>query len=214
MTDTVPSRRHLLTGGAVAAATIAGVTACTGQSSPGGNVNAPVTNINDFQDQQEKLTTEVYSRVKTIPSQKYPASMLSGSLELRNQQEKLLRFNDPAKQGFAYLFTASGALVCVLPVAGKISSTQSAMTSNKGIYKDQGTGGGGNMVVDTPGDDGSFGINEGGDMGKFFFTPEGVYVYWDGPILYLDAELDVLAQNVALQYNKASKPSSTAPAVH
>lgn len=216
MTDeTTTSRRQLLTRSAAVVGVAAVVTvtadACTSSASTtGGNVNQDAGNVNDLQDQEEKLTIAPFNRVKTNPADRYPASQLTDSLELRNQREKLLRFNDPSKLGFAYLFTPMGALVAVLPVKGKISSTQSSMTTSVGVYMDQGTGGGGNVAVTVPGDDLSFGPNEGGDAGKFFFTTDDVYVFWDGPILYLDAPLDVLQQPAVLRYNAGSKPSNTA----
>lgn len=170
-------------------------------------------NVNDLQDQQESLTITPYDRIKTNPLDAYPAKLLTDSLEMRNLREKLLRFNDPSKLGWAYLFTPLGQLIAILPVKGKISSTQSTMTTSVGVYKSSngsGNSGGGNVPVDLPGDDLSFGPNEGGPAGKFFFTADDVYVFWDGPILYLDAPLEVLQQPAVVKYNAGSKPSNTA----
>lgn len=210
MTDT--SRRNLLTG-AVAVATVGTLAACTDKSTgkTGGSVTQDAGNVNDLQTQEERLTIAPFNAIKRDPAQAYPAALLKHSLEMQNLRERLLRFNDASKLGWAYMFTVTGNLVAVLPVAGKVSSTQSSMTTSTGIYMDQGAGGGGNVPVPLPSDDLSFGPNEGGDSGKFFFTPDGVYVFWDGPILYLDAPLDILAQPVALKYNEGSKPSSVAP---
>ncbi len=213
MTDDT-SRRQLLTrtsavAGAAAAVAITAA-ACTGGSSgnTGGAVTQAAGNVNDLQDQQESLTITPYDRIKTNPLDAYPARLLTDSLELRNQREKLLRFNDPSKLGWAYLFTPMGQLIAQLPVKGKISSTQSAMTSSTGVFKDQGSGG--NIAVELPSDDLSFGPNEGGPTGKFFFTTDDVFVFWDGPILYLDAPLQVLEQPSVVKYNAGSKPSNSA----
>ena len=210
------SRRQLLTFGAVTAATVATTSACFGDSTPantGGNVNQNAGNVNDLQDQEEKLTITPFNRVKTIPSQQYPATLITDSLELRNQREKLLRFNQPDKPGWVYLFTLAGQLIAEFEIRGKVSSTQSTMTTSTGIYKDtNGSTGICNIPVEVPGDDLSYGPNEGGDAGKFFFTADGVLVFWDGPLLYLDAPLKVLQQPAVVQYNQGnSKPSSTAP---
>lgn len=214
MTDT--SRRQLLSratlaGGAIAAVALT-AEACDNSkpSNTGGNVTQNAGNVNDLQDQEEKLTIQPFNRVKQIPAQAYPAALITESLEMQQQREKVLRFNDPSKLGWAYLFTPMGALIMTLPVKGKISSTQSSMTTSTGVYLDQGTGGGGNLAVPVPGDDLSFGPNEGGDAGKFFFTPDGVYVFWDGPILYVDAALKVSQPAVVLEYQDGSKPSNTA----
>jgi len=176
-------------------------------------VTQPAGDVNDLQKQQESQTITPYNAIKTKPATSYPAALLTDSLEMRNLREKLLRFNDPSKLGWAYCFTM-GQLAAVFPVKGKISSTQSMMTSGTGVYKSANggnSGGGGNVPVELPSDDLSFGPNEGGASGKFFFTPDDVYVFWDGPILYVDAPLNVLAQTAVLEYNKGSKPSNTAP---
>lgn len=216
MTDT--SRRQIIkvaAGVAGVAAVGVGVASCGSDSSnTGANVDQNAGDVNDLQKQQEKQTITPYNAIKSKPATAYPAGLLTDSLELRNLREKLLRFNDPSKLGWAYLFTL-GQLVAVLPVKGKISSTQSMMTSSTGVYKSangSNNGGGGNVPVELPSDDLSFGPNEGGQAGKFFFTPDDVMVFWDGPILYVDAPLNVLAQTAVLEYNKGSKPSNTAPA--
>lgn len=209
------SRRQLLTAGALSAVAATAMTACDGSSKPantGGNVNQNAGNVNDLQDQEEKLTIEPFNRVKTIPSQKYPADLITDSLELRNQREKLLRFNEPDKPGWVYLFTTTGGLIAEFEIRGKVSSTQSSMTTSTGVYKDtNGSSGICNIPVEVPGDDLSFGPNEGGEAGKFFFTADGVLVFWDGPLLYLDAPLKVLQQPGVVQYNQGSKPSTVAP---
>jgi hypothetical protein len=216
MTDTDgSSRRQMLTRTALGVGAVAAVaattSACTGGSSnTGSGVTQNAGNVNDLQDQEQTLTILPYNRIKTDPDQAYPSTLLTSSLEMQNQREKLLRFNDASKLGWAYLFTPMGALITVLPVKGKVSSTQSSMTTATGVYLDQGTGGGGNVTVPVPGDDLSFGPNEGGDSGKFFFTPDDVYVFWDGPVLYLDAPLNVLQQPQVVAYNSGSKPSNTA----
>lgn len=208
-----PSRRKLLTGAAVVGAAVATSAAACDSSHPntGGKVTQNAGSVNDLQDQEEKLTIQPFNAVKADPEQAYPAPLIKRSLEMENQREKLLRFNAAEKLGWAYLFTGNGMLIAELPVKGKVSSTQSSMTTDVGVYKDQGSYNGGNVAVKVPGDDLSFGPNEGGDAGKFFFTPDGVYVFWDGPLLYLDAPLKVLSNQAVVQYNQGSKPSSTAP---
>lgn len=219
MTET--TRRQLITRTAGVAAAVTAAAAATeacsggGPSNTGGSVTQDAGSVNDLQSQEEKLTIAPFNRVKAIPDQAYPASLIRDSLEMRNLHERLLRFNDANKLGWAYLFTPAGQLILQLPVKGKISSTQSAMTTSVGVYRSNNAGhddsGGGNVAVEVPGDDLSFGPNEGGPAGKFFFTPDDVYVFWDGPILYLDAPLNVLEQPTVVKYNAGSRPSNTAP---
>lgn len=212
------NRRNILLGGsAVAAAAV--TAACSSDSTPapnsGGNVDQNAGSVNDLQDQEQKLTIQPFNVVKRIPDQAYPSSLLMTSLEMRNLRERLLRFNDPSKLGYAHLFTPQGALVMIVPVKGKISSTQSQMTTDLGIYKRDGGSSnsywGTTTPVKLPGDDLSFGPNEGGDSGKFFFTPDDVYVFWDGPVLYSDAPLKVNQPVLTLEYRDGSKPSTVAP---
>jgi hypothetical protein len=205
-------RRKLLTGGAAMAAIGATAAACSAQSD--GNTGTDLTqnagSVNDLAVQQGELSYKVWNQLKADPSQAYPLSLLHSSQELHQQREKLLRFNQKTKTGWAYLFSPNGELIAELPVLGKVSSTQSSMTTSVGVYSSTGSGGGGNVVIELPGDDGSFGKNEGGDMGKFFFTPDAVYIYWDGPILYADARLENLANTVKLNLPSGAKPSSIA----
>lgn len=212
------SRREMLTRTALAGGAVAAVmasAACTTDDKPaatGGEVTQDAATVNDLQDQEQKLTIQPFNAVKKLPDQSYPAPLIQQSLEMQNQREKVLRFNDANKLGWAYLFSPNGGLVLTLPVKGKVSSIMSAMTTNVGIYKrDDGDRWGTTTTVPLPGDDLSFGPNEGGDAGKFFFTPDDVYVFWDGPLLYLDAPLDVLSQGTPLKYKDGSTPSSKAP---
>lgn len=205
-------RRKLLMGAGAAAAVGLTAEACSGPS--GGNTGTDVTqsagSVNDMVVQQGELSIQAWDQVKTDPSQAYPVSLLKSSLELHQQREKLLRFNEKSKTGWAYLFGANGNLIMEVAVLGKISSTQSSMTTAVGVYSSTGSGGGGNVPVELPGDDLSFGPNEGGPAGKFFFTPDGVYIFWDGPILYADARLDKIGAPV-LNMPGSAKPSSVAP---
>lgn len=189
MTDSTVGRRALVGGAAVVAAVATSAAACS-SSSKGSQVNAHANNANDLQNQEEKLTVNAFDQVNQIPAQQYPADRLVDSLEMRNLRKKLLMFNDANKQGWVYLISM-GTVLAKLQCMGKVSSTQSAMTTDLLIYKDQGSGGGGNVPIKGPGDDLSFGPNEGGDRGIFFFTPDGGYVSWAGDYLYTDFELAV-----------------------
>jgi len=123
-----------------------------------------------------------------------------GFLERRNLRERLLRFNQSGKVGYVYLTTALGHIYGYYTISGKISSTQSQLTPTEQAYYhsiDQ--------LVQSVSDDGSYGPNEGGPGGVFFFTTSGVMVETDQPFIYSDAPLPINAQNL----NPKQKPSST-----
>lgn len=202
------SRRALLMG---ATGVAAGVTlaACSGSSSnTGGSVGQNAGSVNDMTVQLGTMTIDAWNAVKDQPGQAYPVDLLKDSLELKQQREKLLRFNTTTKTGWLYLFSMTGTLLASFVIQGKVSSTQSSMTSDRGIYT-QGSNGEGNTEVPLPGDDLSFGQNEDG---VFWFDQNGVMGIWNGPYLYLDAPLDVpgaMAQ-AALSTKADAKPSSVA----
>lgn len=122
----------------------------------------------------------------------YPLADMNDSLERRNLKERLLRFNDADKIGYVYILTLTGDFVGFYTIKGKISSVQSQLTADNQVRKDWGAV----SVVNSMGDDGSFGPNEGGDQGIFFFTTEDVMVETVMPWLYSDAPLPVDAKKL------------------
>lgn len=163
-----------------------------------------MASVNDLTDQMANITIQAYNAVTQNPSYQYPDSLLKASTELANQREKLMRFNQGEKLGWVYLLSM-GQVIAELPVMGKVSSTQSQMTASTGVYL---PGNYNAVTVELPSDDLSFGPNEGGDHGVFFFTVDGVMIEWCGDWLYADAQLKMLSNQV-LQYQKGSVPSST-----
>lgn len=131
------------------------------------------------QDEGQALTEQAYTQQsKAVP---YPADQLRDSLERKNLRERLLRTNKADAQGYVYLMSF-GQVIGYYTVQGKVSSTQSQMTTDNLVidrYE-------GDVVVNAPGDDGSYGANE---PGIFFFTTEGQmvttnldYIWSDNPI--------------------------------
>jgi hypothetical protein len=117
----------------------------------------------------------------------YPADQLKDSLERRNIKERLLRTNQPNKIGYVYLLSFSGQPLGYYVIKGKVSSTDSQMTTTDLIVTNCHTSGPCNDVtVPAPGDDGSYGPNEGG---IFFFTTENAMVTTNLNYLYSDAPL-------------------------
>jgi len=153
---------------AVAALLILGaLTACEGKS----------TAQTKGQEQTERAFSQ---QSKAVP---YPVADLKDSLERRNVRERLLRTNDPTKIGYVYLLNF-GKVFGYYTVKGKVSSTQSQMTTDQLIARPCGSCD--RYVVNAPGDDGSYGANEDG---IFFFTTEGAYVTTNLDYLYADQPL-------------------------
>jgi len=157
---------------AVVAALLASLVACS--SKPKSNAQA----------QGQAQTEQAFKQQsEAVP---YPVAQLKDSLERRNIRERLLRTNDPNKIGYVYLLSFSKPLGYYV-IKGKVSSTQSQMTTDQLVERHT-DGGGGNFVYNAPGDDGSYGANEDG---VFFFTTEGAFVtttldfvYSDQPIAF------------------------------
>jgi predicted small secreted protein len=145
-------------------------------------------NAPDAQSQGQALTEEAFkNQSNAVP---YPADQLTDSLERRNLAERLIRTNDPSVQGYVYLMNF-GTIVGYYNVKGKVSSTQSQMTTDQLIEYgcDDALQGCQVATVNAPGDDGSYGANE---QGIFFFTTEGAMVttsldyIWSDEVLPID----------------------------
>ena len=129
----------------------------------------------------QRQTEEAFDQQqKAVP---YPKDQLRDSLERRNLKERLLRTNKPNAVGYVYLMSF-GKIIGYYVIKGKVSSTQSQMTTDNLVidrYK-------GDVVVNAPGDDGSYGANE---SGIFFFTAEGAMVTTNLDYVWADAPLPV-----------------------
>ena len=145
----------------------------------------------DWWREQEKLSDRIaITQIAGVP---YPESQMRDSLERRNLRERLLRFNKPQKIGYVYV-VSFGKFVGYYVIKGKVSSTQSQMTNTTQTWN--GGGDSDPAQVDSIGDDGSFGSNEGGERGVFFFTASGVFVETTLDWLYSDAPLRISVPNL------------------
>lgn len=111
------------------------------------------------------------------------------SLERRNLAERLKRTDNPNALGYVYLMNF-GKIIGYYAVKGKVSNPNSQMTTDNLVV--DGCPGGVNgrcpVVVNAPGDDGSYGLNEDG---IFFFTTEGVMVTTNLDYVWSDQPLPV-----------------------
>jgi hypothetical protein len=155
---------------------------------------------------ESQSVTNQYSEKarKAVP---YPVAEMNTFLELEQQREKLLRFNNPAKIGYVYVFVVgSNEPFGYVTVRGKISSTNSQMTTGDQVYWTcKANHGCQPVTVESPSDDGSYGPNENGN---FLFTTEDVYMFIpEGMIpLYFDAPVPLF--NVPKLNSPDMKPTS------
>jgi hypothetical protein len=104
------------------------------------------------------------------------------SLECKNLKERERRNSQPNAIGYVYLYNFDGSVKGYFTIKGKVSSTQSQM----GPMDTTMTHSYGNLNMEAPGDDGSYGPNE---SGIFFFTTEGTMVTYSGEYVLSDAPL-------------------------
>lgn len=179
--------------GIVAAIAIGTVTACDSSS-------------DGAQEKGQKVTEQAYEQQSAaVP---YPVSDLRDSLERRNLNERLLRYNNPSKISYLYLLSQTGGIYAFYTIKGKVSSNQSQMTTDQLVnWTCKASYGCQPVTVNAPGDDGSYGPNE---SGSFAFTTDGVMVTWNTDYILTDAPMKINAANMVLQYQDGSKPTSTA----
>jgi len=148
----------------------------------------------DWFNSSQKTTDEI--AIGAFAAVPYPLSDVraGGFLERKNLSERLVRFSKANKVGYLYLMSF-GKFVGYYVVKGKISSVQSQMTNDNQVW-DAGSGEQGETVVNSIGDDGSWGPNEGGDQGIFFFTSNGVMVETTLDWLYSDQVLNIDVPNL------------------
>jgi hypothetical protein len=152
-------------------------------------------NTGGAQEQGQKQTETAFKQQSTaVP---YPVRELTDSLERRNVRERLLRTNKPNAISYVYLLSMTGQYVGYYVIKGKVSSTQSQMTTSQLITwacpnniascawdRMQ------SNVINAPGDDGSYGDNE---SGVFFFTSDGTMVTTSMEYVQSDQPLPVEA---------------------
>ena len=115
-----------------------------------------------------------------------PPMQLEWSLERENINRRTELWNDENKVSYIYLISY-GRVMSFYTILGKVSSVNSQITNPNQIvdrYE-------GDVVIDSPAEDGSYGTN--GD-GIFFFTTDGVYVEWAGEYMLADEPLQLSTQ--------------------
>ena len=137
--------------------------------------------------QDEHMTNAIATKAQTdVP---YPINQMNHFLERENLKRRLLAFNNSNKIGYLYIMSF-GKFVGYYTVKGKISSTQSQMTVTTQTWDNP------PQTASSMGDDGTYGPEEGGDKGVFFFTTAGVMVETTLDWIYSDAPLHIDVPNL------------------
>jgi len=158
---------------------------------------------------QGQAVTEAYAR-KLTSARPYPLGAMNDSAERANMTERLLRMNNPNKLGYVTLVAQTGQVIATFTIQGKVSSTASQLTNTQNVIvrscgpKNEDYCA---MAVDSMGDDGSYGPEEGGTHGIFFFTTGGVLVEWSGLWHYSDTPAHLTSAPVVVLPDGA-KPST------
>ncbi|WP_034267887.1 hypothetical protein [Actinospica robiniae] len=151
--------------GAICLVTLAACTGGSGNQVSGGNT-------------QSENTYKEFNLAVPYP---YTAAAPSDPLERQNLAARLKMYNSAGDTNYVYIFAwGSPTPIGYYVIKGKVSSTGSQMTATQ-ITSDCGNQGG--CVLDAIGDDGSYGPEEGGENGVFFFTASGTLVETDQPFV-------------------------------
>lgn len=146
----------------------------------------------------------------------YPLSQMHGmTQEQKNDRERLLRLNDPNKIGYLSVILANGQVLGYWTIKGKFSSTESALLNTQDISNCSNgkTSGDSCSVVDSLGDDGTYGGEEcATNNGVFFFdVKNALHEVCPGSatVVYSDVPENYTTKPIVVE-NANEKPTSTA----
>lgn len=119
-----------------------------------------------------------------------PIPELNNSLERANISKRLKAFDDPNKVSYIYL-VSFGRVMSFYTIKGKVTSSTKRLTSNQKQVEDASFNEKGNLVMEAPSLDGTYGAS---DNYIFFWTTDGVYVQWSGEYMEVDQPLKLSTQ--------------------
>jgi hypothetical protein len=136
---------------------------------------------NSIQGEEQEETSIAYNNAQIA---KYDASVFAQYTgptdEAINDGTRDLTLDNPNRIGYFYLYAESGTLIGSWTVKGKVSSTSSELTETQDVADDNQCGSYENAtcsdVIDSPGDDMTYGGEEFGSTGVFFYTPSGALI--------------------------------------
>jgi hypothetical protein len=178
---------------AAIAATGALLAGCTGSSS-----------ADKAQAANNALAGTTYQKFNQAVPYPYANGMPSDPLERKNLAARLQQYNSKGSTNYVYVFAGmTDKVIGYYVIRGKVSSTSSQMTSTQVNVHCGYSGDHQSCTNDAIGDDGSYGPDEGGDNGVFFFTTTGTLVETDQPFL-------VSSQPIKI-YSSVPQLDATAP---
>lgn len=199
----VSRRRRRVITGTVSAAVAVGLLCTAGACGSSGGVTSSQGAVNSSNATAQTEYNEFNAAVK------YPFadSAPSDPLERKNLAARLVQYNSKGDTNYVYIFAGmTSTVIGYYVINGKVSSTSSEMTStnqitncgtaNNGDY-------GGCSVSEAIGDDGSYGPEEGGQNGVFFFTVSGNLVETDQ--LFLVSSIPLKIYSSVPQLDAAAK---------
>lgn len=169
--------------GIVAAVALFVVGACNGDTK--------TNTASGAQSANNSLAGQEYAEFTTAVPYPFANAAPSDPLERKNLSRRLTQYNSKGNINYVYVFTYSGQVIGYYVISGKVSSTGSQMTSTQ-INVSCGSNSA-QCTNDAIGDDGSYGPEEGGGAGVFFFTTSGVLAETDLPFLVSSAPIPVYA---------------------
>jgi hypothetical protein len=132
------------------------------------------------QSANNNLAATEYQKFSQAVPYPYQNQAPTDPLERENLARRLQQYNSSGDTNYVYIETFGGQVIGYYVIRGKVSSTGSQMTSTQ-VNVDCGQNAG--CTDDAIGDDGSFGPEEGGQFGVFFFTANGTLVETDNPFI-------------------------------
>lgn len=170
--------RQMIGGGVVTALAIAVTAACT--SHPANTATNAQTHQNNLSGviSSEFTNAVQYPFANCGTNNQCTPNPPSDPLELQNLSRRLTYYNSKGSTNYVYLLNYMGGAVGYYVIHGKVSSTGSQMTSTDMNVT---CNGGQSCTNLAPGDDGSYGPDEGGPNGVFFFTTTGTLVETNDP---------------------------------
>jgi hypothetical protein len=134
----------------------------------------------------QKASSDQQKKYETVVP--FPASELTHPLDRANIAEYLRRSNDPNRVSYVYLLSMDAKVIAYYTIKGKVTSVSSQLLPQDDLADSTCGSCTEKYVVDSAGDDGTYGGNE---AGVFFFTTDGTLVTWTGDYIQSDRPLDV-----------------------
>lgn len=155
---------------------------------------------------QSQATTDAYQKAatQTVP---YPLDTMKagGWTERRLLSEHLLRQNDPGGIRWVVWLSQQGQVISQWPIKGMVFDPNSQLSNSQTISGCPGSGSACGAVVDSPGDNGTWGPEAGTAA---FFTTGNVEIQLPPAAIWVesDAPLNITTQPL-ITYNVGDKPS-------